>query len=93
VNRDEYLLWKAAEECAELTQRLAKAARFGMEDEQPTLPGAGTNRERIREEWKDLLVAMHLLGFGTHVTGSEERQRLERIQKYMDYSRAQGTLT
>lgn len=73
MHRTEHLLIKAQEEAAELIQRLAKAAVYGMEQiQQPhettgtvtdvsTNPEGLTNRERIHKEYLDLIAVMMML--------------------------------
>lgn len=64
MNRTEYLLTVVAEECAEIAQRAAKAARFGMDQVQnhPTEnPDRLRNSTRITVEWNDLLAVLEML--------------------------------
>ena len=56
---EQYLLGKVAEEAAEVIVRANKAARFGLTEVQPGQPH--DNRERLRDELEDLLVAVQLL--------------------------------
>lgn len=63
--REEHLLVKVGEECAEMAHRSAKALRFGLQQVQKghTL----NNQERILDEFKDLIIALHMLGMIPYV--------------------------
>jgi NTP pyrophosphatase (non-canonical NTP hydrolase) len=50
-----------AEECAETIQMVNKILRFGWESVHPFLEDQKTNRERLSEELRDILVATLLL--------------------------------
>ncbi len=96
MNTQEHLLTIVMEECAELAQRCSKALRFGMNEKQPEQ--RYTNAERIKEEYTDLVGAMHMLsatlpGFdfdSVDVTGVAKKA--SKIRKYLAYSFKQGTL-
>lgn len=105
MNRTEHLLTIAAEECAEIAQRCAKANRFGLEqiqqdaDDKPEEnPDRLTNKVRIRHEVADLLGVLDMLGIislsaigdGTLRTGGYAKQ--EKVKRYLNRSRADGTL-
>lgn len=59
MNRAEHLLTVAMEECAELTQRLSKSKRFGINEVQPGQPDS--NAWRALGEYADLLAAIEML--------------------------------
>jgi hypothetical protein len=68
MNRQEHLLTIVGEEGAEITQRATKANRFGLEqvqqarDDRPEQnPERLTNRERILEEFYDLVAVLDML--------------------------------
>lgn len=96
MNTQEHLLTIVMEECAELAQRCSKALRFGVDEKQPEQ--RYTNAERIKEEYADLIGAMHLLsetmtGFpldSTDVPAIIAKKR--KIRKFMKYARECGTL-
>ena len=87
------------EECAELAQRCSKALRFGMNEKQPEQ--RYTNAERIKEEYIDLIGAMHTLSGAVPdfpfdsvaMSGSGGvTEKTAKIHRYMEYARECGTL-
>lgn len=97
MNREEHLLTRAMEECAELTQRLSKAQVFGMEEVQPDQlanPDLLNNRARIVAEFADLLGVMRMLNIPEfRVPESMIDAKIEKVEKYLAYSRAIGKLS
>lgn len=102
----EHLLFKVAEECAETAQRAAKAACFGMEqvqhrnDDRPEQnPHKLTNRQRLYDEFLDLCATLQPLDFELpaplHNASDNAILAEKRLKKlrYMDFARAEGTLT
>jgi hypothetical protein len=97
VKRHEYLLVCLAEECAEVTHRISKALRFGLKEIQP---GQGrTNEQRIYDEIADLYAVLEILEeWGVlkprafTETDAAMRAKKIKVEKFMDYSREQGTL-
>ena len=96
MNRTEHILTCAAEECAEVAQRITKALRFGLAEVQPgqTL----TNAERICVETKDLIALLIGLYDGKHIpmfepTNVEVATKLAKVERFMVYARTQGALT
>ena len=59
MNRTESLLTILSEECAEVTQRVSKALRFGLDEVQADQPL--NNAERILEELRDVLSIYRML--------------------------------
>lgn len=96
VNEEEYLLIKAMEECVELAQRISKAICFGMQERQPGLTNGKnhmTNRERIIEEFNDLVATMEMAGFPLQVIdGHKLDAKVQKVNKYAQYSRELGRL-
>lgn len=95
MNRREHLLTIAAEECAEVAQRISKALRFGVMEIQPGQPL--TNGERIGQELTDLLTVMEMVR-EEHPSvcdwGDSEAQAAKRakVEKFLLYSAQCGTL-
>lgn len=103
MNRREHLLGHVSEECAEIAQRASKAQRFGEDEAQPGQER--TNRERIMDEFWDLVGVLHLLGYVV-ISGLNEPttslmlvndnaviEKQANVAKYLAYSRDCGTLT
>ena len=96
MNRTEHLLTTLGEEGVEVAQRCTKALRFGLTEVQP---GQDLNNaQRIRGEFIDLLAVMRMLveeGAIEPVTDADlpamEAKR-QKVEKFLDYSRAMGTL-
>ena len=103
MNRQEHLMTVAMEECAEVAQRIAKAARFGMEqvqedaDDQPQEnPERLTNRERILREYYDLRAVLGMLGIDAWDMSDRARQceraKVAKVERYLGRSARCGTL-
>jgi len=99
MNKEKYLLVKIQEECAEVSQRVAKAIRFGLKNIQNGQDK--NNLERLKEEILDLFAALvifedevdiKLLDLDFENFDELIDNRIERIEKYMDYSRELGEL-
>ena len=95
MNKEQFLLLKLSEECAEVSQRALKQIQFGKTEVQ--VGQALTNGERLKDKIKDLMVIVTML---------EERQFIPevdrfsdayiakklKLQKYLDYSAELGVL-
>jgi len=92
MTRDELLLVKAMEECNEIAHRISKALRFGMYEVQPGQPLS--NRERIRDEVKDLIVTLRMvhIGLAEEPSGSDIERIMARVESYLKYSESQGVV-
>lgn len=93
MNRQDHLMTQAMEECAEVAQRLSKAMRFGLEQMQSDQPQ--TNRERIIDEYNDLIAVMDMAGFSLLkiVNPRAIIAKKDKVERYLDKSRRLGTLT
>lgn len=104
MNRTEHYLTIAAEECAEIAQRCAKANRFGLEqvqqdaDDKPEEnPERLTNRERIREEFAHLVGVLDMLGIidvsyiGHPDIRERAHQKQAKVERYLLRSQQCGT--
>jgi hypothetical protein len=100
MNRTEHLLSCLAEECAEVSQRVSKALRFGLDERQEGQPD--DNAERIRLEMYNL-IAVYLISADEHILPPlhvddeilrhvTEKKRAK-IEKFMAISRDQGVLS
>lgn len=88
MNEQEHLLTVLSEECAEVAQRVCKAARFGLSEIQPGQHE--DNKRRIERELADLMAVADLLGL--RVRDEDKAAKIEKLKKYMGYSREIGTL-
>lgn len=79
----EHLLVGIMEECDELSQRISKALRFGMEEVQPGQEL--TNRQRIIYELNDLIGLLKFASlYEERVT--QQRDKVAKFNKYLEYA-------
>lgn len=98
MDMTEYLLTLITEEALEIAHRATKASRFGLDEVQPGQDQ--TNTQRMVGEYVDLVTTFMLLEQHLGVTllpsGTERREmidaKIEKIQKFMEYSRQLGVL-
>lgn len=95
MDRTEHLLICLAEECSEVSQRVSKALRFGLQEIQPGQDL--TNAQRIVGELVDLLAVVDMLENESvfelpHDQGALLRKQ-EKVRKFMDCAQQCGTLT
>ena len=103
MTREEHLLTIAMEECNEVAQRISKALRFGMEQVQQDADDAPeqnpqklTNKERIYLEYYHLRAVLGMCGIDAwDMSGAasvHERQKVEKVERYLLRSQKHGTL-
>lgn len=88
MNKTEYLLMCASEECGEIIQAIGKIGRFGEDDCHPE--GGLLNNEHLVKEVNDLLGVLELLeengvslrGIGCRIDIDEKKSKVERWMKY-----------
>jgi hypothetical protein len=96
MTRQEHLLTILAEECVEVAQRASKCLRFGATEIQPGQDE--DNAIRLIHEWWDLLALIGMCkedgilperppGFPEWIQAKREK-----VEKFLAYSREQGTL-
>jgi len=95
MNKQDYLLTCLAEECGEVTQRVTKALRFGIDEVQKGQEL--TNAERLTNELTDIATLIEMLreecGLWLPVyTTSKILAKKERVKEYMKLSIEQGRL-
>lgn len=88
INEEQYLLTVVSEECAESAQRACKAIRFGLTEIQPG--EKEDNKRRLERELGDLIGTAELLGLKIH--DEDKAAKVEKLKKYMEYSREIGIL-
>lgn len=95
MNKTEYLLMCASEECGEIIQAIGKIGRFGETAYHPEI-GIPNNKQLVKEV-NDLLGVLELLkengvslrGIGCRIDIDEKKSKVER---WMKYSRKCGIL-
>lgn len=88
MTKKEYLLTVLIEECAEVAQRACKALRFGLDEVQPGQ--SDNNLRRLERELADLMAVSDELGLMILI--KDKAEKLEKLNKYMDYSRELGII-
>jgi hypothetical protein len=97
MNETEHLLTVLSEECAEVSQRVSKALRFGLAEVQPGQ--TMTNAERIVEEIVDFHASVQMLIRAGAIRIDDEefmaaqRRKVEKVERFMEYARSQGAIT
>lgn len=99
MTKNEYLLQKLQEECAEVIKASAKYALFGAESKNPLDPDSKTNRQQLADEIVDVMATVEMIGaldMLTALTPKECGQAIQdkqtKIEYYMEISREIGTL-
>lgn len=92
MNLEQYLLIKLAEEASEIAQIALKCSQFGLDE---VYPEAGVpNHERLSGELNDLLGVLHMLntegGLGFEPCNGAVAKKVEKIKKYLSYSKELG---
>ena len=95
----ENLLVTASEECAEIQQSISKALRFGLTSGSEYPPNFKSNQDQIMQEYLELTAVIERLQvFGwLPIPSIEDKryiklQKLDKVTKYCDVSRANGCL-
>ena len=88
LNKTEHLLTILGEECAEVAQRASKAVRFGLKDIDPERKESATRL--LEKELADLMAVANMLGL--HIRPEDMQAKVEKVEKYMGYSRQVGAL-
>jgi NTP pyrophosphatase (non-canonical NTP hydrolase) len=89
MSREQFLLLKLAEECAEVAQMCSKCMQFGLEETYQI----ETNKERLHKELVDVLAVVSMLNtdsnfdFQPSVEAMEAmEEKCAKIDKYYKYS-------
>lgn len=91
MTREDHLMFIAMEECDEVSQRISKAARFGMyqiqedaNDKPEENPNKLTNRSRIIDELNDLMAVLEMLGISLlDIDGKKMYTKKEKVELYL----------
>jgi len=105
MNKQQFLLLKLAEECAEVAQRASKQIQFGKDERQKdhaphgAIAESKSNSERLREELLDLLSIWTMLEDIREISKWTIEEAVEahdkkkqKLQKYLDLSYSLGQL-
>jgi hypothetical protein len=97
MTKEQFLLLKLSEECAEVSQRCSKQIQFGKFNVQNGQEL--TNGERLKNELLDLTIMFELLQESCSVPNWNHYEYVEaksakiaKLQKYLDLSNQLGTL-
>lgn len=97
MDKNEHLLVCLSEECSEVSQRVAKALRFGILEIQPGQEL--NNAERIEFELCDMLAVIEMLQDAGIVDLYHERllrakeAKKQKVREFMEYAKQCGTLS
>lgn len=107
MNREQMLLIKLAEECAEVTQMASKCLRFGLQEVYKDQELPKTNEQRLVEEFIDLFAVFDVLcnekfqpesdyvvapGEEEFSFDDEVVKRKAKLEKYLNYSKSLGIM-
>lgn len=91
LSREQHLLLKLSEECAEVSQRCAKSIIFGSDEIQP---GQKLNNvERLVNELEDLLGVARMLREEKMISAPDEKNinnKSHRVEHFMELSKQRG---
>lgn len=91
MTKQEWLLVCLMEECNEVSQRVSKALRFGMDEVQPNQDL--NNAQRIAMELDDLMTVVDMLQCMSAIdlpNADNQAVKKVKVKKYMDYARSLG---
>jgi len=98
LSREDYLLLKLSEECAEVIKEVHKALEFGLYDFDPDKPNTN-NREKIVQEFIECQTVFNMLVDEQALFYPNEAEvsiridaKQKKVEKYMEYSRNCGKL-
>ena len=92
MNRQEHLLIKLIEECAEVQKAAAKALEFGLENKNPDT--RLSNAKEIAHELDDVMAIVQMLrpGFTWIIDYDAIAMKKAKVERYMQQAIACGTL-
>lgn len=95
MNRTEHLLSCLSEECSEVSHRVSKALRFGLDEIQENQKLS--NRERIHYEVTDLLAVLVILSEEriidfTQIEHNAIYAKMRKIERWMKHAEENGSL-
>ena len=94
MTREQFLLLKVMEECAELAQVASKTMQFGRDERRHG--DKQTNMQRMNGEFNDLMAIIHELntkhGYQLQPCEFTGAAKMEKVDKYYQYSQEIGTV-
>lgn len=97
MKKNQFLLLKLIEECAEVAHRASKQIQFGKHEVQKNQ--SDENGERLRDELLDLFAVAHMLEIEQEIPDilhedfvEAEINKKEKLQKYLNVSATLGQL-
>lgn len=91
MTRQDHLMLRVMEECAEVAQRVSKASAFGLGEVQPGQDR--DNTRRVMDEFHDLVAVMEMAGFDPRTLDEEMiAAKKAKVERYLAYSRQVGRL-
>jgi NTP pyrophosphatase (non-canonical NTP hydrolase) len=86
MSREQFLLLKLAEECAEVAQMCSKCMQFGLEE----VYQIETNKERLHKELVDVLAVVSMLNTDSNFDFQPSLEAMEekcaKVDRYYGYS-------
>jgi hypothetical protein len=92
MNTQQYLLTKLAEAAAEIIQIASKASIFGMDEKNPYVENAPTNKVHLNRELHDLMAVAEMLGFWI-VDREHLEDKKDSVTEYMQIAKNNGRLS
>lgn len=83
MNREQYLLTKLAEECAEVAQMALKTQQFGQEEHYPE--SRFNNKQRLNLEYNDLLTIIGMLNEEFNYNLKQDFNLISKKKNKLDY--------
>ena len=90
MTQKQYDLIKLNEELSEVQKEVCKALRFGLDDINPKTKEA--NKDAIQRELIDVFVIASLFGFNCGIEVGEASKRIQKYNKWCNYSKTKGIL-
>ena len=98
MNKQEYLLTRLIEECAEVIKAATKIQNYGLRDVNPENP-VKPNKSLLEDELVDLMTVMNMLQIeavialpGDHDMENAMERKEAKVKKWMVYSKEKGCL-
>lgn len=92
LTKQQFLLAKLAEECSEVAQRALKSQQFGLDERQSDMHQ--NNADRLDGELNDLMAILKMLRDELIYNFVEDDlaidAKIEKVEKYLEYSRKLG---